>query len=966
MIDSIKITSLNDIGSNLAANTIFPVVNVAVPFTNKANLQIIGNLILSGAGGSEFVQAAQANLAQSVVNSAQPNITSVGTLSISTLKISGGTSGYVLRTDGSGNLTWIAPTATVSGSNSQVQFNNAGSFGSSANFTYDNSNNILNVIRANASYLTAYESVSTANLSANGLATIARINVTNTANLGAVGNVTITGGSNGQVLTTNGNGVLSWKNDANSSYGNSNVVSLLASFGSNTIVTTGNVTANYFNGVATDVLVEAVNNNYSYHMAFVTGAGDTTLHMDNDDNLQYNPSDGTLTVTRVDATYVLADLQFSNGYPAANVTGLGNVATINLTGSNSNVLYGNGVFAAVAGGANTGNVTFDDVTVQGVNGLNLSAGADFTANLAYLQVRAGDVASHIHLDTGNNQAYDLIVGDDQNYVQVSSTGNILLSAYDSNTSQYTWTLDYNGNLILAGGNSVIQSIANSSLDPTLPNVSTMTLTPDANYNSQSLVLDPTAPGHIHLRAYAFSNIDEPAANIFLGGEDTAFEITSGANNQAVIHSNGKAWTFGDDGNISSDTLTFTTTYANYTTTEYQTAGIWEVYVDDFNTGPYEGYSRINVTFKDNQINKPQVYIENQAANTGVPYRWIFDENGNLTLPGDVVGPANANLTIYSNAGVHSFTFADDGTFYAPDNVVLGGTTISVGPNANTLNLANSTLVISSTSNAYIQAVINNVSDNGSADWVAQGHLGNDDGGWVDLGFTSSFYSDPDYTITGPGDGYVFTQAYLPSQAPAIGNGSLILATGENGDERDIIFGTGGFLTANIFGRISDANNALELSRASSNINLSGGGNIINANVISANSFVGNGSQLTGIPTQTTGNWTLAPGVNTVNLSVPINGTYSIWVRGNIPNGIVTYTATAVVTNTNVPVLGSSYGWYYEAGNALVLTSIPTQFVGTVNNISNAVVSTTTANVFTFGITNNSGNAAVVNWGYTEL
>ena len=192
-------------------------------------------------------------------------------------------------------------------------------------------------------------------------------------------------------------------------------------------------------------------------------------------------------------------------------------------------------------------MTFDNVTVQGVNGLNLSAGSDFTANLAYLQVRAGDVASHIHLDTGNNQAYDLIVGDDQNYVQVSSTGNILLSSYDSNTAQYTWTLDYNGNLILAGGNSVIQSIANSSLDPVNPNVSTMTLTPDANYNSQVLVLDPTAPGHIHLRAYAFSDIDEPAANIFLGGENTSFEVTQGANNQARIHSGGNTWTFASDG-----------------------------------------------------------------------------------------------------------------------------------------------------------------------------------------------------------------------------------------------------------------------------------------------------------------------------------------------------------------------------------------------------------------------------------
>jgi hypothetical protein len=105
----------------------------------------------------------------------------------------------------------------------------------------------------------------------------------------------------------------------------------------------------------------------------------------------------------------------------------------------------------------------------------------------------------------------------------------------------------------------------------------------------------------------------------------------------------------------------------------------------------------------------------------------------------------------------------------------------------------------------------------------------------------------------------------------------------------------------------------------------------------------------------------------VSLSVPLSGTYAIWVNGNIPNGIITYTATAVVTNTNVPVLGEQYGWFYEAGNALILTSIPNQFVGTPGVISNATpYSGNTANVFTFGITNNSGANAVVNYGYTKL
>ena len=148
------------------------------------------------------------------------------------------------------------------------------------------------------------------------------------------------------------------------------------------------------------------------------------------------------------------------------------------------------------------------------------------------------------------------------------------------------------------------------------------------------------------------------------------------------------------------------------------------------------------------------------------------------------------------------------------------------------------------------------------------------------------------------------------------------------------------------------------------------GNItFNGNELATVATSGSYNDLTNKPTiveKTTGSWTLAAGANTVSLTVPINGTYSIWVNGNIPNGIVSYTATVVVTNTNVPVLGSSYGWYYVDGNALVLTAIPDQVVGTANGISTAVVATTTANVFTFGITNNSGSDQVVNWGYTKL
>jgi hypothetical protein len=139
-----------------------------------------------------------------------------------------------------------------------------------------------------------------------------------------------------------------------------------------------------------------------------------------------------------------------------------------------------------------------------------------------------------------------------------------------------------------------------------------------------------------------------------------------------------------------------------------------------------------------------------------------------------------------------------------------------------------------------------------------------------------------------------------------------------------------------------------------------------ANVI-ATRFIGNGALLTSVVTQTTGSWTVTAGTNTYSFTVPINAVYQIWVRGNIPNGIITYLATVSVTNTNVPVLGSQRAWNYtDGGSPILLTSMPAQIIGTEGTISNTVVSTTTANQFDFGISNTSGESQIVYWGYNTL
>lgn len=204
-----------------------------------------------------------------------------------------------------------------------------------------------------------------------------------------------------------------------------------------------------------------------------------------------------------------------------------------------------------------------------------------------------------------------------------------------------WQLNSDGNLVLANGNSVIRSIANSSLDPTLPNVSTMVLTPDQGYSSQALVLDPTAPGHIHLRAPG-ANIDEPYANLFLGGEATSFEITQGANNVARIHSGNLTWTFSNSSGASVIDLPGESYLRSNDDTiaiqSYDTAnGIGRgIYIGSNGTLYFWDGNSQSVSIQQDNTNANITAIGN-ASITSNTSTWVFGSDGNLTIPGSSGG-----------------------------------------------------------------------------------------------------------------------------------------------------------------------------------------------------------------------------------------------------------------------------------------------------------------------------------------
>lgn len=233
--------------------------------------------------------------------------------------------------------------------------------------------------------------------------------------------------------------------------------------------------------------------------------------------------------------------------------------------------------------------------------------------------------------------------------------------------------------------------------------------------------------------------------------------------------------------------------------------------------------------------------------------WTFTKGGALELPAPpgethvIESNATGALEILSTDDISLvsgtddanavFNFGANSVFTTPANIIISGERLDLGPGANNLTYVHSTVNINDSKEQYVQASLTNSSNVGSADWIAYGAEGNDNGGWADMGFAGSGFNDPLYTITAPGDGYVFIQGYTSN---TIG-GNLVIATGENGTAKDIVFATGGFLATNEFGRISHSNNSLELTKVGAALTfpdstkLTSAGNIVQWVSVPANS-----------------------------------------------------------------------------------------------------------------------------------
>ena len=160
-------------------------------------------------------------------------------------------------------------------------------------------------------------------------------------------------------------------------------------------------------------------------------------------------------------------------------------------------------------------------------------------------------------------------------------------------------------------------------------------------------------------------------------------------------------------------------------------------------------------------------------------------NANITLTAKsnatmLITDTGANITGYGNITGN----ANVGGIANIVGNIIGQTKLFVGTGGS--SLTNPVAVFQGSGATFTQLALYNSIDTGSADIVTYGNNGDDTNSWADMGFTGNNFNDANYTVTAPGDGYLFVQGNSSF------GGNLVIATGNLGTTKDIVFATGGF------------------------------------------------------------------------------------------------------------------------------------------------------------------------------
>jgi hypothetical protein len=443
-----------------------------------------------------------------------------------------------------------------------------------------------------------------------------------------VGNVIITGGSNGQVLTTNGAGNLSWTTitgggGASISNGNSNV-NIPAANGNITVSVAGNANLATFTGTGVNVSGTLnVTGNANVGNIGATGVVATTIDGSLITASQPNVTSlGTLTGLDVNGNITAANITANTGVFTGNGAGLTNIAGANVTGTVANANYATSAGSATTAGTVT-TAAQPNITSVGTLG-SLAVTGNITAGNANL---------------GNAVAANFFIGD----------GSLLTGLPGS-----SGLANGNSNVIIPSANgNVVVSVAGNS------NIFTVTGTGANVTGTFNITGNFTAGGTSNLG---------PASNVIITGGSANYVLkTDGAGNlswTALPTLTSTVDNFTGNGSQNTYTLSVTPANKNYTTVSYNGALLIR---DSYSL------SGANIVFANAPANGAKIEVTS------------------LTSTGAMIGGSDTHVQYNSNgtlAGSSTFTFDAGNTRLTANNLAVSNifTANRVGsdliPNAN--------------------------------------------------------------------------------------------------------------------------------------------------------------------------------------------------------------------------------------------------------------------------------------------
>ena len=621
----------------------------------------------------------------------------------------------------------ISGNVAAAGSNTQVQYNDNGGLGASADLTFNNTTNLLSVtgnvaagyFLGDGSQLTGlpatYGNANVATLLANfgsntisttgnvttgyifgngsqltgvassyGNANVANYLPTYSGSLDSVNNITASGnivavkfstsGAQGNIVGPNyvsanffvGDGSLLTNVTATSSYSNSNVNALLASWGSNALSTTGNVTAGYFVGDGS-LITNLPPGNYSNAnvSAFLgTGFGSNSIS-----------TTGNVTATNVTATGNLDVGSFTKIRGSSiTVQNIGTTGTVTADIVNAGSFSGNGSGISSITGANvTGtvaNATF--ATSAGSATTATSAGQANYANIAN-SVSGSNVTGQV--------ANALVAGTVYTAAQpnITSVGN-LTSLTVTGDSLLQGNLQVNGNVTYIASNTVVINdkfinVANNAATASAANGGGIGVGPaGAEYATWSFSDANTAwQSNIKIEAPSVTTTGNVTANYVIGDGSLLTNINAG--NIVGSYGNANVATFLGNG-FGSNTIT---------TTGNVTAGNFAG-----NGSLLTNLSGANVTGSVAQSNFANTANSVAGANvTGTVANATFATSAaTATTAGTVTTAAQPNITSVGTLTVVNTSGAVSAVGNIAGNYILGNGSLLTGVNTSTYSNAN--------------------------------------------------------------------------------------------------------------------------------------------------------------------------------------------------------------------------------------------------------------------------------------